>query len=511
MFIDGFDLLDPVLPDPEFIEALDDRSRVEDAVDAPGDWPDSGIAELEEFLGCRPSWAAILGMLLHAPMGSDVVATLDSIPTRGLSADDAVTYLQVHDRATAWLASLQVEALVAAASPEPLVAEFTVLVPDSDREREVRIADVIRDEMAAALRRPGVVVQDEIEAARLLAGPLSETLAAARGGEISWRQVQVIAEAAERLPGHWMRDETEVATFRDGCAVLQRRALPVARRGTLSATRACVRRAVLAIDSEGEARRRREAKCLRDVWVCDDVDGMSVLMARLATEQAHAILRQVDAAAHSDLPGVEPAARIGERRAQALFGLILGSADGSNLSVEPMSQGLRVHLDVVIDLPTLLSLRSTEAGCDLEMLGSGLAELRGCGPVSVEVVRDLLADPTVATSFRRLVTDPLTGHLLDLGRTTYRVPTRLREFLVARDVTCRFPGCRRRADRGQIDHAVAWDDGGTTSLSNLGALCVRHHQLKTFGGWEIIDSQADGSCRWRSPHGREYDVRPPPD
>jgi hypothetical protein len=48
------------------------------------------------------------------------------------------------------------------------------------------------------------------------------------------------------------------------------------------------------------------------------------------------------------------------------------------------------------------------------------------------VVRDLLADPDVAVTIRRLVTDPLTGHLLDYGRKTYEVPQRLREFLIAR-------------------------------------------------------------------------------
>ena len=126
------------------------------------------------------------------------------------------------------------------------------------------------------------------------------------------------------------------------------------------------------------------------------------------------------------------------------------------------------------------------------------------------MVRALLTDPDVAVTIRRLVTDPLTGHLLDHGRRTYAIPDRLREFIVARDRTCRFPGCARRADRCQIDHAQPWDDGGSTSPDNLGALCVRHHQLKTHAGWQITHSRPDGGCTWTSPHGRVYEHAPPP-
>jgi len=86
--------------------------------------------------------------------------------------------------------------------------------------------------------------------------------------------------------------------------------------------------------------------------------------------------------------------------------------------------------------------------------------------------------PGLCGPHRRLVTDPLTGHLLDRGRRTYAIPQALR------------------------DHIVA-------SPANLGALCTRHHQLKTFGRWIISDSQADASCTWTSPQGREYEHSPP--
>ncbi|MGB4690052.1 MAG: hypothetical protein WBH16_07590, partial [Candidatus Nanopelagicales bacterium] len=43
-----------------------------------------------------------------------------------------------------------------------------------------------------------------------------------------------------------------------------------------------------------------------------------------------------------------------------------------------------------------------------------------------------------------------------------------------------------------------------SDVGNLGALCLRHHQLKTHGGWQLTESKPDGSCTWTSPAGRTY-------
>jgi hypothetical protein len=230
------------------------------------------------------------------------------------------------------------------------------------------------------------------------------------------------------------------------------------------------------------------------VWSEDD--GLAVFAVRMATEQAHACLAAVDALAHDDRFPSECDATIRERRAEAAAALILGT-HGEGI---PESR-LRVHLNLTMDLPTLLGPRDAV---------DGVVEIAGAGAVSADVVRELLADPDVAVTMRRLVTDPTTGHLLDYGRRVYQVPDRLREFLTARDQACRFPGCPRTASRCQLDHAEAWDDGGHTNPANLGTLCVRHHQLKTHSGWSITHSHPDGSCGWVSAHGREYIHEPKP-
>ncbi len=66
------------------------------------------------------------------------------------------------------------------------------------------------------------------------------------------------------------------------------------------------------------------------------------------------------------------------------------------------------------------------------------------------------------------------GAVLDVGRRTRTVPPSIRRALLARDGTCRFPGCiSRRCDAHHIEH---WLDGGETSLGNLVLLCRRHHR-----------------------------------
>ena len=192
---------------------------------------------------------------------------------------------------------------------------------------------------------------------------------------------------------------------------------------------------------------------------------------------------------------------IGEGRAQALVAAVCSASD-SGATTGAGFGNVGVEIQVVIDAASLVG-----AG---DVPGSLTVGDSGPQSITAQAVRDLLTDPATPVTLRRLVTDPMTGHLLDRGRRRYQVTGALRDFLVARNRTCRFPGCSRPADTGQVDHAEAWDDGGRMDRSNLGPLCVRHHLFQTHLGWQITESSDDGSCSWRSPQGREYDVDPPP-
>jgi MFS family permease len=87
----------------------------------------------------------------------------------------------------------------------------------------------------------------------------------------------------------------------------------------------------------------------------------------------------------------------------------------------------------------------------------GLADdpghLTGYGPIPASVARALAADG----EWRRLVTDPSSGAPLDYGRRTYPPPAALVDFLIARDGTCRFPGCHPGAARRVIRYTTELD------------------------------------------------------
>ena len=89
----------------------------------------------------------------------------------------------------------------------------------------------------------------------------------------------------------------------------------------------------------------------------------------------------------------------------------------------------------------------------------------------------------------------------------YRPPPRLREFVIARDVTCRNPACRQPAWRADLDHTIAYDHSGRTCRCNLGGACRRDHQLKQHPRWKLEQTRP-GEFTWTTPAGRKYTVAP---
>jgi hypothetical protein len=101
----------------------------------------------------------------------------------------------------------------------------------------------------------------------------------------------------------------------------------------------------------------------------------------------------------------------------------------------PTSHGKRrIDTQVVITLDTLLGLRQDPASINGR-------------PVPGPIARELA---NASSSLRRLVTDPVGGHLLDYGD-AYPVPQPLAEFVLARDGECRVPHCHVRATVSDLE------------------------------------------------------------
>ena len=123
--------------------------------------------------------------------------------------------------------------------------------------------------------------------------------------------------------------------------------------------------------------------------------------------------------------------------------------------------------------------------------------------------RALQAAATAAARARAAIAaDAAAGGCAHTAATAgYRPPPRLREYIAARDLTCRFPRCRQPAWRGDLDHTIPHDNGGLTCHCNLGGLCRTHHILKHHPGWNLRQT-TPGTFTWTTPAGRTHTSTP---
>jgi hypothetical protein len=394
-----------------------------------------------------------------------LTALLDIDPftlVRGAKID----YLAALERQTSWLQAAMQRAIVAVAGDEPSRTEnLWDGVDDSERE-----------DVAAALRMSGSSAQMRIDVARTLVNHLPNTCSALATGEISPAHATVIAR------------ETASA-IREGLSPLalihiEERALAHAEFHTPAQVANNVRTTLARIapeefeNSVAQARDTRRISCYRES------DGISTIVAILPAEDAQIVMSAIESFV---LQEDHDERNMDMKRADALTTLATWALAQSNKEIRPHRRPITIN--VTVDLPTLMGLAENPG------------QLAGYGAIPSSLARSLAADG----KWRRFITEPATGALLDYGRDSYEPPQPLVDFLLARDRTCRFPGCRAPARFADLDHAQSWESGGITSAENLGALCRRHHRLKTHGGWKL-ESRSDGACLWTSPAGKSYSV-----
>ena len=425
---------------------------------------------------CTSSGQVVEVLRSRAPHVGDLV-TLAAIDPEGLPSKQAqLDYARRVDEALACATALQMRATAALAGPAPsgdYLAEVHV-------ETEIALARTISP-TAAGL---------EIEVARTLSSTFPAFLDALETGSVSLAHCRRLTEATRAIVD-------EAALTEIGL-----KALPLARRLTPGRFAKRLDALVAELDPDAVARLARSVASSRDCsvqrlgqglgrlvyvdeWTKVDAVGERIRRAGRATQRSRRADhgRQLSQTAHGIPSGgsgaidaFAEATDAGSCRADVLLAIVLGSgaADGS-VTLDP-ADVVRVDCQVVIDLETLRG----------EV--DHVAVLNG-EPVPGEVGRQWARR---AATFRRMVTDPVTGHLLDKGR-AYMADD-VREFVLHRDGGCRIPGCGvRHRDRLQVDHAIEWPEGPTTA-SNLGAIDTTHHQLKTHGFLDILDSAADGSA-----------------
>ena len=392
--------------------------------------------------------------------------------------------------------------------------------------------NITAEEIAARLGSSRALGRELVEAARLFAGPLWATADALQAGEIDWGKARIVIAALRRAPGPVAVD-------------VQQKVLPEAGQRTHGQLRIDLERALVAVDPlDAEL---RAVRAVDERRVCHPKvlpDGMAGIWAVLPAAVAAAIDAALNRAARaakgagdprtSDqlradtltgtlLPGgaaQETAATCpgaGSRRPNvsgsgAAFGLAPGVPGISGMPAVPGISGVPntpgvparalggagVLINVTVALTTLLGLDESPG------------ELAGYGAITAQTARRL----ALAGRWRRLVTDPLTGTVLDVGRRRYHPPDDLAELVRARDQHCLSPVCMADARWCDLDHREPFrldGTGGATSAENLGPLCRRDHLLKTHARWRL-DKDDGGTFTWTTPTGHTYRYRsqPPP-
>ncbi len=471
----------------------------------PGDPPEDGqwTAESEPAalgedelldLACAP-WASLAEMGTALP-GGDLASVLEIADPAALDDTVLVEAVVAAEKLAAW--AHQRACLLAAE-----LSRRGSMNPDWDLPLPARTC-VAGDELAMRLGWSRRAANRLVRDGRALQAELLPVAEAVSAGLVDTAKMRVLTN---RLAGRAYQLTRPVLD----------QVLPRAALRTPTQLAADVDRALLTLEPEDAAFRLQAALATRHVCHPRRLpDGMAGIWAVLPAADAARVDGTLDATARTARAAGDPRT-LDQLRADTLTALAAGDALLASVADEretnegvddegarsrrraPRIRVPKVRIDVTVALSTLLGMDEKPA------------ELAGLGPVPAEQARALAMGGT----WRRIVTDPLTSAVLDVGRHRYRPPAALVAHVAARDGCCAGPGCNVPADRCDLDHTTEYHGTpangsplpGTTSADNLGPLSERCHRLKTDGGFTLRQVEP-GVFEWRTPAGLAYRVTP---
>jgi len=415
--------------------------------------------------------------------GVALAAALESTQPETMTDEQLRDALRGSERLTGWTQARQLAVLAEVARRDDAAVDGDLLGAHVnglwDRYR------FVADEVSAELAIPKTTAMGRVQLGVALER-LPATRAGLRAGRIDLPKAQQIVE------------QLSVMQTPDAVAGLEAAAVEYGCTHTRPQLRAWLARRVIAAEPGLAETRRQEAQHTRRVCHYPGTNGISTLLADLPATDALAMWRMIDHVAQtsrythtsnhtsnhtSEQDHPSDGRSIDQRRADALVDLVLGVTQPTTTT----------EVLVTMTAETLAGT-STEPG-----------ELVGYGPITATHARELAQD----ARWRRLLTDP-TGHLLEVSPTTYRPSKTLTRYIKTRDLTCRFPGCRRTTtgtnSGTDLDHTTPFPHGLTTP-DNLAVLCRSHHQLKTHTDWKLV--QLPGAImKWTTPTGHTFHTHP---
>lgn len=435
--------------------------------------------------------------------GLELAAVLDAVDPTAVGASELVELSALWSQVISWATARRSEAIAVLAEQAADVAKEA---GQDEHWEDGRHAVATELSMAEGMTRQ--YAEKVVRSACLLNGMLMATGESLESGQITPVKADIIVEALAGVPYPvaWAVEE---------------RILPGARGWTPPELARQLQQALIAVDAHEADRRARRATERRRV--CHPrvrADGMASIFAVLPAADAIAIDLALDGAARAAKQVAGETRTMDQLRADLLAtigvdalttGTLAGAStaitgrvgwstgspagatipsgtgnmgctcNGATPGVPLARQGGRpVQVHVTVPLTTLLG-------------GGEPGELEGYGALAPATARTLAWGGT----WKRLVTDPLTGTVLDVGRTSYRPPAALADLIRARDRTCVRPGCATSARACELDHLIPWEHDGTTSLANLAAQCTQDHRHKTLGDF-TVNLLPGGVFEWAS-------------
>jgi hypothetical protein len=407
----------------------------------------------------HPVYSERLGQLVKLAPAARPTAELALLDPRALSAADRIDLVTALQEQKNWIDAV-----------------LTGVLAEIDAADTSRL-NLSQEAVSLALKVPLRTAQRMLKTGRTLVRELPKTLALLAGGEISERHAQLITETA------WRLDPELVDEFES--RVTQRAADQ-----TVSQLRQSVSRAELALDPATAQQRHTRALADRRVGFHPAGDGMAELPVLVGAAEGQLIFTRLTAAA--TLLPAEDLRTMDQRRADLLVDAVLSGLPEQAL---PELRGRRPSIQVVVCADTLLQLDDEPA------------HLVGYGPITAETARRLAADES--GTWRRLLTDPDTGQLLDISADRYRPSQRLRDYVSARDDVCAFPTCNQPGYRCEYEHIKPYQQGGRTCRCNAALACRRHNLCKINTGWQYRRN-SDGSLTWTDDTDHQHTSHPPP-
>ncbi len=248
--------------------------------------------------------------------------------------------------------------------------------------------------------------------------------------------------------------------------------------------------------------RHTDAHAKRCVYVEDADDGMSWLHLLMPTRTAHAIDHSLTATAKN----MTERERDGRTREQIRADLATALLTREDTDHPIVTTKVFVTIPLNKLTPTAQSTvrpRNTKAGTGTAP-PAGLDLNRDClipgqGTIDDATARQILLEAGV---FTRVITDPVTGVILDMDRRSRTATAAQRAWLALTFGTCLRDGCHRLALNADIDHHCAYHGParGTTDITNLDPLCDPDHTLKDVTLLEH-HRRDDGTIQIRYPTG----------